>query len=85
MRISPEEVGITELADSRKIYPVKEFFVEGPWYQMITPVGVRNVLGVNNHEFRRRHRRLLSGPLPESSVRMMMLLLIPKIELAIQK
>ncbi|KAL3960775.1 hypothetical protein ACCO45_005892 [Purpureocillium lilacinum] len=69
VRIAPKEVDICDVDAVKTIYTVRETFLKPVWYQHFTTFGLENVFNTNNVEFHRRHRRLLSGPISESSLR----------------
>ncbi|KAJ6440463.1 S-(hydroxymethyl)glutathione dehydrogenase [Purpureocillium lavendulum] len=69
VRIAPTEVDVCDVNALKTIYTVRETFLKPVWYQHFTTFGKENVFNTNNVEFHRRHRRLLSGPISESSLR----------------
>ena len=85
MRISPSEVAIADVSAVKKIYHVKETFVKSSWYQKLVAGGVENVFSTGDIVFHRKHRRLLSAPQSEASLRTMVDLIEPKFTLAIQR
>lgn len=69
----------------RTIYQVKDLYLKAPWYRAITPAGTKNMFSTNDREFHRRHRKLLSGPLSETSLATMLPLIEARVDLAIQR
>lgn len=69
MRIAPREVDVCDIDAVKTIYAVRETFLKSPWYQHFTTLGVQTLFNTNDVDFHRRHRRLLSGPIAESSLR----------------
>jgi cytochrome P450 len=54
----------------KQIYNTTETFIKAPFYLNLV-VGLESVFSTPNVEFHRRHRRLLSRPLAESSLKTM--------------
>jgi len=71
IRISPNEVSLTDITAVKQVYSTKEIFVKAPWYHKSMPKGAENIFSTADLEFHRRHRRLLSSPLSESSLKTM--------------
>lgn len=69
MRIAPREVDVCDIDAAKAIYTTREVFLKSVWYQHFTSYGVETLFNTNDVDFHRRHRRLLSAPLSEASLR----------------
>ncbi|KAH7318302.1 cytochrome P450 CYP684A2 [Stachybotrys elegans] len=83
--MSPTEVDISDLAAFKEIYTVKETFRKSSWYDLIGIPGDQNVFITRNSDIHRRHRKLLSGPMAESSLKHLTPLVDDKVTTAIQR
>jgi cytochrome P450 len=63
---------------------VKEAYVKAPFYQKLTPPGIFNVFNVSDVNLHRRYRRLLSGAMSESSLKLMYPVIEANVNLAIR-
>jgi cytochrome P450 len=84
VRLGPEEVDVTDIQAVKEIHSVKSGYPKSDWYQRLVPE-MTNVFNTNDVEFHRRHRRLLAGPLSESSLKSVEPIVRGKVELAIRK
>jgi cytochrome P450 len=84
VRVSPNEVDFADAAVAKEIYSVKEAFVRAPFYQKLTPPDVFNVFNVSDVNLHRRYRRLLSGAMSESSLKLMYPVIEANVNLAIR-
>jgi cytochrome P450 len=84
VRVSPNEVDFADAAVAKEIYSVKEAYVKAPFYQKLTPPGVFNVFNVSDVTLHRRYRRLLSGAMSESSLKLMYPVIEANVNLAIR-
>ncbi|POR38265.1 Uncharacterized protein TPAR_01529 [Tolypocladium paradoxum] len=76
VRISPNEVDITDIDAVKTIYATKETFRKSQFYRRLAVPGRQALFNTVDIAFHRRHRRLLAGPMSESSLKSM----IPKVE-----
>lgn len=53
----------------REIHRVGGKYYKSPWYETLTPPGVQNLFNTSDPVFHGRHRRLLSMPMSDSSLR----------------
>lgn len=67
VRLSPNEVAVTNIEAVKKIYNTRETFRKTPWYKDLS-VTSENVFNTNRTELHRRLRRLLSGSMSETSL-----------------
>lgn len=85
VRLSPDEVDVTDLAAVKEIHSIKGGFGKSDWYGRLISAGVTNVFSTNDIEFHRRHRRLLQQPLSESALKTVEPYVRDKAELAIRR
>ncbi|KAK5625803.1 hypothetical protein RRF57_001519 [Xylaria bambusicola] len=78
VRLGPSQVGVADIAAAKKIYTVKGDFVKTDYY---LGLGYRkeNVINTLGPETHRRHRKLLSQPMSETSLKAMDLQIEEKI------
>ncbi|EXV00321.1 cytochrome P450 [Metarhizium robertsii] len=69
VRIAPDEVNVTDIDAVKTIYSVKDTFLKSGFYRRIVPP--ESIFSTANIDFHRRHRRLLAGPLTETSLKKM--------------
>ncbi|KAI1756200.1 cytochrome P450 [Xylaria castorea] len=84
VRVGPNEVDVTDLTAVKKIHRVKAVFVKSDFYNGI-PYGKENLVSTQDIEFHRRHRKLLSQPMSESSLKAMLPQIEDKIRLTIEQ
>ncbi|KAF5680177.1 phenol 2-monooxygenase [Fusarium circinatum] len=68
VRVGPHEVDISDMAAVKEIHRVKDGYRKAPFYQNLVP-NTNNLFNTLDVEFHRHHRRLLSSPLSESSLK----------------
>ncbi|KAF4449388.1 hypothetical protein F53441_7367 [Fusarium austroafricanum] len=68
VRVGPEEVDISDMSAVKVIHNVRDGYRKARFYQNLVP-GTTNLFNALDIEFHRRHRRLLSSPLSESSLK----------------
>ncbi|RKL32836.1 hypothetical protein BFJ72_g10336 [Fusarium proliferatum] len=68
VRVGPREVDISDIAAAKEIHRVKDGYRKAPFYQNLVP-NTNNLFNTLDVEFHRHHRRLLSSPLSESSLK----------------
>ncbi|KIM92531.1 hypothetical protein OIDMADRAFT_107109 [Oidiodendron maius Zn] len=85
VRIAPDYVDFCDIDATKTIYSAKETFRKSAWYSDFVPVEEQNIFSTRDIDFHRRHRRLLGGPMSESSLKSMIPLVNARIELAITK
>lgn len=68
VRVGPHEVDISEITAVKEIHRVKDGYRKAPFYQNLVP-NTKNLFNTLDVEFHRHHRRLLSSPLSESSLK----------------
>lgn len=84
MRLGPNEVDVTDLEATKKIHRVKADFVKADFYKGFA-TGQENIFNTRSNDFHRRHRKLLSQPMSESSLKSMQPQIEEKVRLAIRK
>jgi cytochrome P450 len=85
VRLSPNEIDISDLKAVRQIHQTGSGFLKASWYQKLSPPGVENLFVTTNPQFHSRHRRLLSTPLSDSSLRLAEPLIDSRVQLTIQR
>lgn len=85
VRLSPGEVAVSDISAVREIHRVGGKYMKSPWYQTLTPKGVQNLFNTNDPQFHSRHRRLLSMPMSDSSLRVVEPLVDSRIQLTIHR
>ncbi|KAF5621099.1 phenol 2-monooxygenase [Fusarium tjaetaba] len=68
VRIGPHEVDISDMTAVNEIHRVKDGYRKAPFYKNLIP-NTNNLFNTLDVEFHRHHRRLLSSPLSESSLK----------------
>jgi azaphilone biosynthesis cytochrome P450 monooxygenase len=68
VRVSPNEVDICELSAVREIHRVRGGYLKSDWYKSLTPPGVTSLLTLTEPSQYAEWRRLLAGPLSETSL-----------------
>lgn len=71
VRIGPNEVDITDLEAVKVIYGIKTPLQKSRFYRRLAIPGQQSLFTTVNAAFHRRHRRLLAGPMSESSLKSM--------------
>ncbi|KAH8163969.1 hypothetical protein CIB48_g4253 [Xylaria polymorpha] len=84
VRVGPDEVDVTDLATVKIIHRVKADFVKTDFYKGIG-YAKENIIGTQNVDFHRQHRKLLSQPMSESSLKAMQPQIEEKVHLAIKR
>jgi cytochrome P450 len=69
VRLSPGEIGIADIDDIKAVYNLRETFVKSSFYTDVTVSSEPNMFNTSNVQYNRRLRRLLGGPMSESSIR----------------
>ena len=85
VRIGPNEVSFTDLEAIKTIYNVQETFPRSQFYRRLGSPDTENMFSTINVEFHRRHRKLLGGPLSESSLKIYIPQTRALSELAVQR
>lgn len=68
MRISPDEVEVSDLAAYREVHRIGSGFVKSPWYGKSTPGMESNVFSMTNVQEHAARRRLLARPFSRTSL-----------------
>lgn len=84
VRIGPNEVDISQISAVKEIHSVKSGYKKPRFYELLVP-GTTNVFNSTDTEFHRRHRRILSSPLSESSIKTVESAVDQKVKLVISK
>jgi cytochrome P450 len=85
VRIGPNEVDITDLEAVKVIYSIKTPFQKSQFYRRLATTGQQSLFTTVNADFHRRHRRLLAGPMAESSLKLMIPNVDRLVKLAVQR
>ncbi|EQB48559.1 cytochrome P450 [Colletotrichum gloeosporioides Cg-14] len=84
VRLGPSEVSVTDGTAVKQIYNVKSGFAKSAFYRRLDP-GPESIFNTSDVDFSRRHRRLLTSPLSESSLKALEPLVDDRIKLAIER
>ncbi|KAI0545628.1 cytochrome protein [Xylaria curta] len=68
VRIAPGIVNFTSVEALKTIYGSRESYRKSPFYRLLAVSGQQGLFNTVDIEFHRRHRRLLAGPMAESSL-----------------
>lgn len=68
VRIGPGTVNVTSIEALKTIYGPRETFRKSQFYRLLAVPGQQGLFNTIDVEFHRRHRRLLAGPMAESSL-----------------
>ncbi|KAK5074575.1 hypothetical protein LTR70_010145 [Exophiala xenobiotica] len=68
VRVSPNEVEVSDLAAYREVHRIGSGFVKAPWYDTFTPGMESNVFSMTNVHEHAARRRLLARPFRRSSL-----------------
>ncbi|KFA77756.1 hypothetical protein S40288_00506 [Stachybotrys chartarum IBT 40288] len=85
VRIAPDQIAVCDLAAVKEIYHVKETYTKSPWYSNVASTKEPNIFNTHHVDIHRRHRKLLSGPMSETSLSTLMPVIQGKVDLAIQR
>lgn len=84
MRASPGNVYVSDPASLQRIFQIKGEFKKARWYNIIAP-GAGSVFSTTDVETHRRFRKLLSGPMSESGLKVVLPQVERKVRLAVQR
>ncbi|KAI8944033.1 cytochrome P450 [Xylaria longipes] len=84
VRVGPNEVDVIDIPTVKKIHRVKADFVKTDFYKGV-PYGKENIVNTQDTDFHRRHRKLLSQAISESSLKAMIPQIEEKVRLVIEK
>ncbi|PFH57844.1 hypothetical protein XA68_14482 [Ophiocordyceps unilateralis] len=85
VRIAPNEVAVSDMEAVKTIYSTKETFRKSDFYQRLVTNGTESLFSTVDVDFHRRHRRLLAGPMSESSLKGMAPQVEARVDLAISR
>ncbi|PGG95524.1 hypothetical protein AJ79_10005, partial [Helicocarpus griseus UAMH5409] len=85
VRLSPSEVSFMDLGAAKEIYRTGGGFMKSPWYQKLATNGVVNIFSASDKAFHSGRRRLLAGPLSETSLRHVEPLVDSRVRVTIDK
>lgn len=68
VRLSPQEVAVSDIAAYREVHRIGSGFVKAPWYDTSTPGLESNVFSMTNVPEHAARRRLLARPFSRSSL-----------------
>ncbi|KAL7948633.1 cytochrome P450 [Trichoderma barbatum] len=84
VRLTPNEVSVTNIEAVKKIYNARETYRKTAWYADLS-VTTENLFNTTRVDVHRRLRRLLSGSMSETSLHIAVPQIQSKIDLAIQR
>ena len=76
---------VSDVAAAREIHSVKNGYLKSPWYDRFVGRGTESIFSTRDVDFHRRHRRLLSMPMSESSLRVVEPKVRARAALAVQR
>ncbi|PHH62836.1 hypothetical protein CDD81_6636 [Ophiocordyceps australis] len=85
VRIAPNEVSFTDLSAIKTIYSTKETFIKAPFYRSISPPDQESIFSTVRPAYHRHSRRLLAGPMSETSLRAHTATVNERVEQAIER
>ncbi|KAH8887131.1 cytochrome P450 [Thozetella sp. PMI_491] len=85
VRYSPTEVDFCDMEAKQQIYTIKQVFRKAPFYQSFLGPGRDNLFTTRDPDVHRRLRRLLQGPLSETSLRHMEDIVRERVELTMRR
>ncbi|OLN96955.1 putative sterigmatocystin biosynthesis P450 monooxygenase STCB-like protein 7 [Colletotrichum chlorophyti] len=84
IRVGPREVSVCDIAAAKQIHSLKGGFVKSNFYEALVP-GVQDVFSTRDIELHRRHRRLLTSPISDTSLKAVEGAVDAKVKRAIQR
>lgn len=85
VRVGPDEVDFCDMSALKEIFNVKETFVKSPWYRQMTGSPQDGIFDTTSVEVHRRYRRLLSGPMSETSLKTAIPVIRGRVDLAVRR
>ncbi|KAK3329943.1 cytochrome P450 [Apodospora peruviana] len=85
VRVAPDFADLCDISAKQTIYSTKEVYLKTSFYSDLTNRQDRNVFATQNIEAHRRHRRLLQGPMSETSLKVLEPIVRSRIDLAIAR
>lgn len=85
VRVAPDQADICDISAKQTIYSTKEVFLKSLFYRGLTAGNDVNVFATQNIEKHRYFRRALSGPMSETSLKVVEPIVRSRIDLAIQR
>lgn len=85
VRLSPSEIGIASIHDVKTVYHLRETYVKSSFYTNVTVTPEPTMFSTPNVAYNRRLRRLLGGPMSDSSIRNVEPTVVELATLAIQR
>lgn len=83
--MSPTEVHIGDISTMKSVYATRETFRKASWYRQLTAYASHTIFNTDNVEYHRRHRRLLAGPLSETSLQATIPFVTSRADLTIER
>lgn len=85
VRLAPNEVAVSDMEAVKTIYSTKETYRKSEFYRRVVTVGTESLFSTVDVDFHRRHRRMLAGPMSESSIKNMAPRVEARVHLAISR
>ncbi|KAI9924870.1 hypothetical protein MW887_006727 [Aspergillus wentii] len=85
VRITPDEVSFSDPESVKQIYRVKGGYRKSPWYESFSANGTADLFSTCDTAFHSNRKRLLAGPLSETSMKQTEPLVDGSVKLAIEK
>lgn len=74
-----------DVTSAKEVHTVKATYVKAPFYDLIAPGGVQDLVNTRDINFHRRHRRLLQGPFSETSLKAFHPVVEQRVRMAVQR
>ncbi|KAM4060191.1 cytochrome p450 [Hirsutella rhossiliensis] len=85
VRIGPNEVDIIDIEAVKTIYGSRETFRKSQFYRRLAVPGQQSLFNTVNVDFHRRHRKLLAGPMSDSSLKWVIVHVEARLALALSR
>lgn len=85
VRVSPNEVVLSDLQTTKEIHRIGTSFRKSDWYSKLTTTLEHNIFSLVDPKAHQERRRLLSHPLSEGSLRELEPVVLENVELAIHR
>ncbi|OGM46593.1 cytochrome P450 [Aspergillus bombycis] len=85
VRIGPDEVDVSDISGAREIHRIGSGFLKSPWYSLLNRKDTQSIFTTTDPKYHNAHRRLLSSPMSELSLKSMEPLIDSRVRLTIQK
>ncbi|RDA88395.1 hypothetical protein CP532_5629 [Ophiocordyceps camponoti-leonardi (nom. inval.)] len=85
VRLGPNEVAVSDIEAVKTIYSTKETFRKSDFYRRIVSADTESLFSTVDIDFHRRHRRMMAGPMSETSLKSLAPRVEARVNLAISR